>query len=151
MNPQAIAFEGEVQLLRWSETSNQGATITLQLADAADLERFKTMTLAKGKQAGQRLAAVMVEVGDNEQPVIQPKQKVGELCIMACKFCVDKTFWKWLERHFNADCTSESEAADIIYDLCEITSRKQLDTDPSAAERFHTVIRRPFIAWREAQ
>lgn len=87
-------------------------------------------------------------------PVSQPespKDRPGHLCIMACTFCADKTFWKWMERHFNADCESEDQAADLIYDLCEITSRKQLDTDPNAAERFHNVIRRPFVAWRETQ
>lgn len=65
-----IAFHGEVQLLRWSETSTNGATITLALADPADLERFKLMTLKKGQQAGQRLMAVMVEIGEDERPVV---------------------------------------------------------------------------------
>lgn len=67
-----IAFNAEVQLLRWSDTSNGGATITLALADHADLEIFKLMTIKKGQQAGQRLACVMVEIGDDEQAVEQP-------------------------------------------------------------------------------
>lgn len=171
MNPQAIAFQGEVQLLRWSETSNQGATVTLQLADPSDLERFKTMTLAKGKQAGQRLAAVMVEVGDDEQPVVQssgrpsqtrmdagspensmPKtanpstsQKPGQLCVMACTFCADPEFWIW------AEVSNEDEAKEAILDECRVSSRRDLDTNPDAGARFLQHVRSPFLAWREAR
>jgi hypothetical protein len=153
MNPQAIAFQGEVQLLRWSETSNQGATITLQLSDASDLERFKTMTLAKGKQAGQRLAAVMVEVGDDEKPVIQPeqqKQRPGELCIMACTFCKDPLFIEFMDAHFSP-CLTEHEAKEALYEVLGITSRLDLDANPKKAEAFHNLIRKPFLAWRDAQ
>lgn len=148
MNPQAIAFQGEVQLLRWSETSNQGATITLQLSDASDLERFKTMTLAKGKQAGQRLAAVMVEVGDDEKPVIQPeqqKEKPGQLCVMAVNFCKDPMF-----RQFH-NLDDEEEAKDFITGFCGIASRKELDSNKHAADQFLKFIRAPFLAWRDAQ
>lgn len=153
-----IAFQGEVMLLRWSETSNQGATITLQLSDAGDLERFKTMTLAKGKQAGQRLAAVMVEIGDDEQPVIQPitekslavekKEKPGDLCVMACKFCADPQFRRWLVVDDPEVSTcSELDARKAILDWCGIGSRKKLDTDERAARIFHNRIRKPFLAW----
>lgn len=62
------AFHGELMLLSWRETHNGGASVTFQLADADDLHAFKRMTLKKGKVAGQRLAAVLVEIGDDEQP-----------------------------------------------------------------------------------
>lgn len=58
--------------MRWSDTSNGGATITLALADYNDLEVFKRMTIKKGGQAGQRLACVMVEINDQEEAVEQP-------------------------------------------------------------------------------
>lgn len=152
-------FDGEVQLLRWSETSNQGATITLQLSNAADLERFKLMTLAKGKQAGQRLMAAMVEIGEDEQPVAQPekqsqepKAKPGELCIMACTFCADPVFRRWITEVFNPRgviCNTEEGAKDFILETCEIDSRKKLDQFSSAAHAFHTEIRKPFLEWKE--
>jgi hypothetical protein len=152
MNEQMIAFKGEVQLLRWSETSNQGATVTFQLADPSELERFKTMTLAKKGMVGQRLAAVMVEVGDDEKPIEQPapKQKPGELCILACTFCADKEFWKWADWEREDPCTNEAEAKQFILDKCGITSRKELDTSIAAAKVFHEEIRKPFVAWRSA-
>lgn len=147
MSAQHIAFQGEVQLLNWSETHSGGAKVVLQLADAEDLERFKAMTVRKGKMAGQRLAVVMVEIGDDEQPITQPepKQKPGMLCVMACTFCADSLFWKW------AGVEGEAEAKHKIIGACHIRSRKDLDTDKMAATRFHTLIREPFMAWKAAQ
>jgi len=148
-----IAFKGEAQLLRWSETSNQGATITLMLSSADDLERFKLMTLAKGKQSGQRLMTVMVEIGDDELPVEQPapvtqKAKAGMLCVMACKFCEDPLFHDWVSTRVGI-CQDASSARKFILKYCSVDSRKDLDIDKFAAMRFHTLIRLPFLEWKE--
>lgn len=62
-------IEADVMLLGWSETHSGGAKITLQLADVAQLEPFKRMTLKKGKIAGQLLTAVFVEHDGNGNPV----------------------------------------------------------------------------------
>jgi hypothetical protein len=140
------AFQGEVQLLNWSETHNGGAKIVLQLADAADLEAFKVMTVRKGKQAGQRLATVMVEIGDDEQPV-QPAEvttKSGMLCIMACTFSADRVFQEWCV----GATGDESDAKEFILNACGVLSRKELDLQPTAAKRFHSLIREPFMAWK---
>lgn len=141
------AFQGEVQLLNWSETHNGGAKIVLQLADAADLEAFKVMTVRKGKVAGQRLATVMVEIGDDERPIepAAPTQRPGMLCVMACAFCADRLFQDW-----SVGATgNESDAKEFILDTCGIDSRKKLDTDKEAARLFHTLIREPYLEWRK--
>lgn len=149
MNAEHIAFQGEVQLLNWSETHNGGAKIVLQLADAADLESFKVMTVRKGKVAGQRLAVVMVEIGDDEQPVAQaePKARPGELCVMACTFCADMRFQYWVSTQCGA-CDTEAEAKTFILGMCGVESRKDLDSNLVASNRFHKDIREPFLAWR---
>lgn len=151
MNEQHIAFQGEVQLLNWSETHNGGAKIVLQLADSGDLERFKAMTVRKGKQSGQRLAVVMVEIGDDEQPVMQeaPKARPGDLCIMACTFCDDPDFQDWANRRVAYSVLTRDEAKRFVLETCGVESRKQLDFDRMAATRFHTLIREPFLAWRK--
>jgi len=68
-----MTFGCEVQLLAWSETSQGGARITLQLADAEDLSFFQALTMKKGRGkeaiAGQRLMAGFAEIGDDEKPV----------------------------------------------------------------------------------
>jgi hypothetical protein len=147
MNAEHIAFQGEVQLLNWSETHSGGAKVVLQLADADDLEKFKAMTVRKGKIAGQRLAVVMVEIGDDEQPIAQAetKQRAGELCIVACNFCKDPAFIRWV------GAIHPNGARAFILDRCVVSSRKDLDTDRMAATRFHTLVREPFLAWRAKQ
>lgn len=147
-----IVFEGEIQLLRWSDTSTQGATVTFQLADHADLEQFKSMTLAKKGMTGQRLAAVMVELGDDEQPVEQPVPKVKpkELCIMACTFCADLRFQEWADSLSETRVENEGDAKFFILNACGVHSRKELDSDPAAAMLFHARIREPYLKWKNA-
>lgn len=134
-----VIFKGELQLLRWSETSNGGATVTFQLADPAELEHFKDMTLAKKGQAGQRIAAMMAEVGDDEQPVQQPgKPKGGELARQAGIWCADPRFQQWFL------VSGEIEAKAKVCDLCWIKSRSELDHDKNAADRFNNLISAPY-------
>ena len=73
LNDQHVAFKGEVQLKGWMIKHNTGAELAFWCADEADIERLKNMTTRKGKQAGQRLAMVLVEIGDDELPVVQPE------------------------------------------------------------------------------
>lgn len=75
----------EAQLLRWSVTSNGGATLTIQFADEADLEPFKSMTMKAGKIAGQRLMVAVSKIGEQEQeePLSQTKLVSPEIeCIL---------------------------------------------------------------------
>lgn len=63
-----MSYLGEMQLLGWSESHNHGAKLTLALPDPDDLAPFRTMTVRKGKQAGQILAVLVVEMADGEEP-----------------------------------------------------------------------------------
>lgn len=143
-----VAFQGEVQLLGWSESHSTGAKIVLQLADADDLEAFKLMTVAKGKVAGQRLAIVAVEIGDDEQPVNPPnsgeiKPKGGPLAELAGQLCKNPDYLAF------RGGISTREAILDMYFVCDIDSRSELDHDENAADRFHEEIRLPFLAWKE--
>lgn len=144
-------FRGELQLLRWSETSNQGATITFQLSDVRDLDAFKDLTMAKKGMAGQRIAAIMAHVADDVEPVLEPKQRPGELCVMACTFCADPKFWQWADLTSEEPIEGELGAKEFILNMCGVLSRKELDIHPTAATRFHAKIREPFIRWRNNQ
>lgn len=138
------SFQGEVMLAGWSETHNGGAKVTFWLQDADDLEAFKAMTVAKGKTAGQRLALVAVEIGDDEQPVHrQEKPKGGELARLAGILCENPLFHKWL------GVTGDEFAAKRVRVICEVASRAELDHCEEAAERFHDLIRKPFLEWKE--
>lgn len=69
LNP---TFSGEVQLAGWRETHKSGAVVSFFLSDPADLEKFRGLTVAKGKTAGQRFACVLVEIGDDEDLATVP-------------------------------------------------------------------------------
>jgi hypothetical protein len=43
------------------------------------------------------------------------------------------------------------EAAQFIRYVCEVESRAELATNKEAERRFHTILRRTFIAWRDAR
>lgn len=140
-------FQGEVMLAGWSETHNGGAKVTFWLQDSEDLDAFKAMTVAKGKTAGQRLAIVAVEIGDDEQPV-QPAQceeklKGGELAKLAGIFCDNPTFQDW------CGASSIQEAAEWVRKTCGVQSRAALDHSEEAAKRFHGLVRIPFSTSRQ--
>lgn len=160
-------FSGETMLAGWSESHNGGAKVTFWLSDPSDLDAFRGMTVAKGRVAGQRLAMVLVEIGDDEQPkastdaaIVQAaheetRAKGGELARLSGILCGDAGFQDWLkamnrglwEGTMNAvgdNATPATVAATIIRGRCGVESRAELDHNPKAAEIFHAQFRRPF-------
>jgi hypothetical protein len=137
-------FQGEVQFRRWSDSSTQGVQVTFALPESEALEPLK------GKE-GKRFMAVLVEIGDDEQPV-QPPVKRGPLCIEACEYCKDRDFQMWARER--ADLVGEPNehlAKDVILGFCGVESRKDLDKSPVAAEKFRALIRGPFMRWQREQ
>lgn len=67
------------------------------------------------------------------------KSRPGPLCWLAIGFCE--------QPEFLAFCCARTaaEAAQFIKRTCEIESRKELDTDAQARQRFHDRIRRPYV------
>ena len=148
-------------LAGWKESHNSGATVTFWLADSALLDTFRAMTVKKGNTAGQRLAMVLVEIGDDELPITQPeapKEKIGPLCLLACQWCQDEKFQEWARNHpgacgYIAKDSEEDKAKRFIYQQCGIKSRRELDApyNPEAAEKFHRLIRIPFSKYLEGK
>jgi len=140
------SFQGEMQLAGWSESHTGGCKVTFWLPSTDDLQAFRTLTVRKGNMAGHRFMAVLVEIGDDEKPVLQPvteKQKGGPLAKLAGIFCNDAEFHKWKESTYGY-----VDAAQCIYRVCEISSRSELDHNSDAAEKFHKYIRGPYSKWR---
>lgn len=150
-----VAFQGEVMLAGWSQTHNGGAKVTFWLQDDTDLEAFKAMTVAKGKTAGQRLALVAVEIGDDEQPkpvmsnpmTEAPAKPKGEkLSWLAVQFCKNPHFWDF------AGVSGEVTAREWILRMSGcVNSRSELDSNEDAALLFHTNVRKPFRNWMESR
>ena len=142
-------FSGEFQLAGWNESHSGGCKVVFWLPESSDLDAFRALTVRKGNQAGHRFAAVLVEIGEDEQPVAQPgavdasaqdpKPKGGQLCRLAAQFCQQAHFQAW------TNTSTPDEAAQWVRRTCEITSRVELDHDPAAAARFHDRVRRPYL------
>lgn len=78
-----------------------------------------------------------------------------DLCIMACIFCKDPEFGRWIQSFAPDDLKSvpfsEEMAKAFMLDLCQIDSRNQLDINPRAAQRFHELVRKPYLAWKNPE
>jgi hypothetical protein len=160
MDPKFIVYNGEAQLLAWSNTHNAGPKITVALPNEEALDRFKALTLKSGKQAGQRLALAVVAVGDDEKPIVQelvPSREVlgmGVLAKTAAMMCANPDFQRWLVRTFPTiaeEVASEGQSttelsAEIVRSVCCVGSRAELDTNDIAATIFHTKVRKPYYS-----
>src|SRR5690606_6870375 len=95
------------------------------------------------KTAGQRLALVAVEIGDDEQPVVpaEPEQKPkgGELAKVAGMLSANPEFQFW------CGTFSAEQAAGWIRATCGVSSRAELDHNHDAAQKFHRLVRIPFV------
>jgi len=145
-------FQGEVQLRRWSESNTQGVQVTFALAESSDLDKFKGLD-------GKRFMAVLVQIGDDEQPVgakplIQKesansrsaREPLGDLCWRAVQWCKEPEFWAFLmqSQPNMSDVECEADAASRLKFLCNVHSRKELDESADARSRFNRLIRGPY-------
>lgn len=87
---------------------------------------------------------------------------------LAVQWCRDAVFREWLARCPELEesraavrpaaisagqptAPPDAYAALVLCHACGITSRRELDTDPDALSRFNRNVRRPFLAWQQAQ
>jgi hypothetical protein len=62
----------------------------------------------------------------------------------------DPQFREWVSQYtVPPSNVTTDEAASFIRVVCGIDSRRQLNMDAGAADRFHNFIRKPYIAWKE--
>lgn len=145
-------FAGEVQFRRYSDTSTQGTQIVLALPDREALQSFIGLE-------GKRFMAVLVQIGDDEQPVsanplIQKesansrsaREPLGDLCWRAVQWCKEPEFQAWVagQLHCHHMAVGEAQARDYILFKCGVESRKELDSNKDAASKFHAMIRGPY-------
>lgn len=142
MSDVPIFFSGEVQFRRYSDTSTQGQQIVFALEDREALAPFI------GAE-GARFQAVLVRIGDDEQPVpVQRKDTRGPLCREACDYCAMPEFQRWVSTRIKGDCDEETAKHWLMRQCLGIESRKELDHDADAAQLFIKCIRIPFMRWQ---
>lgn len=72
------------------------------------------------------------------------KQKGGELCKLAARWCKDPDFLGWLSAKAD-EISTEEEAAVYMRYMCCIDSRSELDHNPEAAALFNEHFRVPYM------
>lgn len=83
------------------------------------------------------------------EPVAETPKKerehLGDLCYRAVMWCNEKEFRDWLAERgdFYGELTAKG-AGDVICSWCGVESRKDLDANPVAAEKFNRLIRGPY-------
>lgn len=132
------------------------ADSTLRLT--VDIEpRFANDAFSLFGKVGTPLALAALKIDKHAEPApvikLEPKAHIGEQCWKAVDLCADKRFWEWVAFATLQvrRPTKEAEAKAYILDVCNIQSRKDLDTDPEAADRFNARLFRPFNLWLDHQ
>jgi hypothetical protein len=158
---QVIAFKGEFMLAGWNESHQGGRKVSFFLPDEGEEHPFKKFTIAKGKRAGHRFMAVLVEIADDETPVPQEpeKPKGGVLSKNAARMCNVPLFQGFLrEVHHNywSQCSLTTEygresdiAAEVLRRILGVQSRSEIDHNQDAATKWHALMRE-YSRWTDA-
>lgn len=154
-------FSGEVRFKSYADSSSSGARVTFTLDDRDHLSKFVGLE-------GKRYMLAIVQIGDDEQPVAQPVKQaskplkppaIGALCQWAVLRCKEPLFFKFIrplyDKHMGGDgqgwgdmsfeeMSQENFSKHAISVICDIESRKELDTCELAAARFKALIMNPY-------
>lgn len=76
--------------------------------------------------------------------------KGGVLAKLSALFCQQPEFRRFLDTLSALPHKIETpqQAADMVRQLAGVGSRREFDTDPAAAERFHCFVRIPYVNWQ---
>jgi hypothetical protein len=153
-----VAYHHEVMWAGANYSTQSGARIAFYVGGLTELEFFEGKTKHTGKKPGTRFLMTLVELGDDGLPINQRKlaavvratadMKGGELAKLAGILCKSREFLLYVvDRGW--DNPTEDGARDFILKKCGIASRRELDHDSKAAQRFHELIRKPYREWTE--
>ena len=85
------------------------------------------------------------------------KKEIGPLCKLAVQWCKDPLFWEWCYKQYGTMRTLEGKYVEEehgkfwICHVCQVKSRRELDTNSQAKKLFEHHIRKPYMEWLEAR
>lgn len=89
--------------------------------------------------------AVTDEQPDMGNPITQRNQRLGDLAWWAVQWCKEPEFWYFLNLCTSGDVVdTEEKASRRVKFMCNVGSRKDIDSSPDAIQRFHAHIRGPY-------
>ena len=76
---------------------------------------------------------------------LKPRERLGDLAWRAVQWCKEPEFWKFLNLCTSGDVVdTEEKASRRVKFMCNVGSRKDIDSSPDAIQRFHAHIRGPY-------
>jgi len=143
----------EVRLLRWSDNSNSGQTVTFLLPEG-EVHPFKGLRYGK---TGERFAMALARIEDEQTKAdhvfidgyvegSKPEKTEGAKCRdMAHALCADPAFHDFLEKFhpnwwviFHKGTRTETVAR-ILRQLCGVESRADFAVNPAACEKLRAL------------
>ncbi len=148
-----LALHEEAQLADYGESAAGGPYIKLRMPDPDSLAVFRGKDRATKTKQGTRYIVMMIEVQDDETPVNQQRRqameegmKGGVLSRHAGALCNDANFVRFLNEHHGANVPWDKDTAKMfIYRVCRIRSRRELDHNEEAAQRYKSFVQAPFL------
>lgn len=147
----------ECMLLRWGDTSASGKTVTFLLSEDGGDNPFKGLKC--GPANGQRLALSVALINDDEtqlpqlieasgdaQPAPAEREnvkpgRVSSIAQYAGALCNHPPFWKFLtETYEYLDVSSSEKAADVVRELCNVNSRRDIESNPDALKSWRSIV-----------
>lgn len=144
MSEEIIAFQGELMLLQWAESSTRGRTVTFLLDNDAESHPFRDFTIKSGKRAGQRFMCVLVQLDEDEQPVKQ-QMRLSQLAFLYCR---DPEFWYWASERSFDKVDSEETAKKWMLQMLNMESRSEIDQSADNQQRFIMLVKIPYEQYR---
>ena len=85
-------------------------------------------------------------VKQNMLVVPEPRAQLGDACYRTVLWCNEPNFWDFLAYANILDQRPKDgmAAADIVRAMCNVESRKELDTNNEANKTWHRLIRQPY-------
>lgn len=151
-----LALHAEVQLADFGETAASGPYFKVRLPDPDELAVFRGKNRANKNKQGTRYIAMLIEIQDDEIPLDQGKRarleeaeekKGGALSKNAAMLCKDPQFISYLNNVKPGRAWNEVAARAYVLSVCEIQSRRELDHNQRAAQRYTSFVKGPFLEW----
>ena len=128
--------------------------------------RFAKDAFALFGSRGTQLAVAALKDGSFlEQPVaepippnsreLKPREQLGRACYRTVMWCNEPSFWDFLTNAGFFDTkptvTNKDEAANLVRYVCNVESRKELDTNNEANKTWIREIRQPYADYLKRQ
>lgn len=122
----ALHFESIKMALKQDAT---GFVLTLRIhPDELPEELFRDF-------CGARYMVAMARINDDETPVSY-RNRTKEAGIL----CKNKSFWEYLSSEIGEEVSSEPSAIKVLYSICAINSRVELNNNPKAKKAFDNMM-----------